>query len=147
MTTVDSTATLLEARTAPPADGTDLMMSTTGEAAPRDGKNLVLQIDLDRDSVKVHCQDTEHVGTHKQRCVLFSANKHCWLIFTPQSVFTEDYVELQEGETARAHVLDETKQAQTHFVVRAPKTAKAAKMGKMAKTAMDAKRPPVIVVP
>jgi hypothetical protein len=143
MTTVDSTATLPEAKTAPPADGTDLMSSPTGEAAPHDGENLVIHIDLGP-SAEFHCQDTEHVGTHNQRYVLFSANKHCWLLFTNKSVFGEEYVELQEGETARVYVSDNAKQAQTSCVIRVPKSAKVAKMGK---TVVDSKRPPVIVVP
>src|SRR5208283_3763226 len=98
MSTVDSVATLPAVKTAPPADGKDLGHLISGVPAPHEGKNLVIHIDVGTDPASIHCQATEHVGTHANRYVLFSANKHCWLIFETKKVFAVDYVELQEGE-------------------------------------------------
>jgi hypothetical protein len=147
MTTIDSTATLPEVKTAPPVNGIDLPTVVSGDPAPRhDGKNLFIEIDVRSNEAVFHCQDPEHVGTHKQRHVLFCANKHCWLIFTNPSVFTEPYLELMKGEDQAAHVLDETAKVETSYRIRvsAAKTAKAAKMMNAVTTP---KRPPVIVVP
>lgn len=146
MATVDSSATLLEAKTAPPVDGKDLPTILTYTAAPRhDGKNLFMQIDVRSGDAMLHCQEPEHVGTHKQRHVLFCANKHCWVIFTDKSVFIEEYLELAKGEEVPAHIADSTHDVRTDCLirVRAAKPARAAK--KMA--IPMALHGPVIVVP
>ena len=146
MTTVDSTATLPPVRTAPPVNGKDLTLETTGIPAPRyDGKNLLITLDVGSDNAVLHCQDPEHVGTHKQRHVLFCANEHCWLIFDNKLVFPDGYLELEKDENSPAHVSDDTRKAETRIVdVIVARTAKAAKI---VKTAPDAKHGPVIVVP
>ena len=144
MTTLESTATLPAVKTAPPADGKDLISLTSGVAAPRHGKDLVIHIDVGPDTASIHCLDTEHVGTHKQRCVFFSANKHCWVIFNTKTVFAVDYLELQEGESARAEVSDNTKQAQTRFAIRVSTIANVTQTGKAVPLGRNG---PVIVVP
>jgi hypothetical protein len=146
MATVDSTATLLEVKTAPPVDGRDLPTLLTKTPAPRhDGKNLFIQIDVRSDDAMLHCQEREHVGKHKPRHVLFSANEHCWVIFTDKSVFIEEYLELTKGEEVRAHIADSTHDVETDCVIRvsATRPAKAAK--KM--TVAVPSHGPVIVVP
>ena len=146
MTTVDSTATLPPVRTAPPFNGKDLTSVVNGAQAPRyDGKNLLITLDVGSDNAVLHCQDPEHVGTHKQRHVLFCANEHCWLIFENKSVFTEDYLELEKDENTPAYVSDDTQKAETRFVVRVS-AASAAKVAKIVNTPA-VKHGPVIVVP
>jgi len=147
MTTMESTATLPEAKTAPPINGIDLPTVVSGVPAPRhDGKNLFIEIDVRSDEAVFHCQDPEHVGTHKQRHVLFCANKHCWLIFTNPLVFTEPYLELMKGEDQAAQVSDKTTKVETSYRIRVD-PAEAAKVAKMMNAATTPKRPPVIVVP
>lgn len=142
-----ATATLPEVRTAPPVHGKDLPTIMTHKPAPRpDGQNLLIEIDVRLDQAVFDCQAPEHVGTHKQRFVLFRANKHCWLIFTNQSMFTEPYLELTKGDEIPAHVLDTTQKAETDCVIRVS-PAKAAKAAKMMKTMAAALHGPVIVVP
>jgi hypothetical protein len=147
MTTTDSTATLPDVRTAPPVNGKDLATVVTGDPATRyDGKNLLITIDVGPDIATFHCAEKEHAGTHKQRHVLFCANEHCWLIFSPKSVFTVAYLELAKGENVPAYVMDGTDQVSTSCSIRVvvPKTSKAAKM---MKAVPNAKQGPVIFVP
>ena len=147
MTTANAAATLPEVRTAPPANGKDLITDVTGTPAPRhDGKNLLIKIDVGPERGVVHCQEPEHVGTHKQRHVLFCANEDCWLIFTPTPVFTDDYLELKKDEKTPAYVSDNTQKAETRFVVRV-RAEQTAKVAMMVKTPPEAKHGPVIVVP
>jgi len=146
MPTLESTATLPEVKTAPPANGKDLKTVVTSEPAPRlDGQNLFIKIEVGPDEATFHCQDLEHVGTHSQRHVLFWANKHCWLIFTNRSVFNRDYLELLEGVNVAAQVSDQIRAAETGYNARV--TAKTAKAAKMMKAAVVPKHGPVIVVP
>jgi hypothetical protein len=146
MATIDSTATLPEVKTAPPVDGKNLPTVLTNTPAPRhDGKNLFIQIDVRSDDAMLHCQESEHVGTHKQRHVLFCANKHCWLIFTNKSVFTERYLELTKGEEVPAHVADDTHDVGTDCAIRVSPTKPAKAAKKMAIAAPF--HGPVIVVP
>ncbi len=147
MPTLDSTATLPEVKTVPPVNGKDLKTVLTGKAAPRyDGKNLLITIDVGADEAKFHCQDPEHVGTHKQRRVMFCADKDCWLKFTANSAFAEDYLELKKGKETPAHVSDEVGAARTDCVIRVS-AAKTAKAAKMMEAIVEPKRGPVIVVP
>jgi len=149
MTVVDSTATLSELRTAPPVHGKDLTTVFTDNPAPRpDGKNLLIKIEVGADQAQFDCLQQEHAGAHKQRHVLFEANKDCWLIFTNKSVFTEEYLELRKNEATPAWISDSTQGAQTDFIVRvqATKTAKQGKVVKM-KAAAVPQHGPVIVVP
>jgi hypothetical protein len=146
MPTLDSTATLPELKTAPPANGKDLKTVVTYEPAPRlDGENLFIKIEVGSDEATFHCQDQEHVGTHSQRHVLFWTNKHCWLIFSNKSVFNRDYLELPEGVNVAAQISDQLRAAETGYNIRV--TAKTAKTAKMMKAATAAKHGPVIVVP
>jgi len=147
MATVDSTATLPEVKIAPPADGKDLTTVVTNNPARKpDGKNLLIEIDVLSDQAVFECQDTEHVGTHKDRRVFFCANDHCWLIFIGNSAFKEDFLELQKGEQEPAHVADQTDKAETRYKIRVSAGHKAM-AEKMARTVQVPKRPPVIVVP
>jgi|SRR5271165_1522051 len=149
MTKVDSTVTLSEVRTAPPANGKDLITECVGPAAHRpDGKNLLIQIEVGSEIAKFHCIAPEHAGTHSQRHVLFEADKDCWVIFTNKSVFTEEYLELAKGESVPAWVSDDTQKGETDCVIRvkAEKTAKPGKVVKMETVAVP-KHGPVIVVP
>jgi len=146
MTIIDSTATLSEVKTAPPVNGKDLKTVITGDAAPRpDGKNLLIKIEVGSDEAKFHCLRQEHVGAHKQRHVLFQADKDCWLIFTNKAVFTEEYLELAKGESVPAWISDNTQGAETDCVIR----VKAAKTGKVVtmKAMPAVNHGPVIVVP
>jgi hypothetical protein len=146
MTPIGSTATLPEKKTAPPVNGKDLVTKVDNTPTTRpDGKNLLIEIDVGPEEAVFHCGDEEHVGTHKQRFVLFRPNKHCWLVFTNKSLFTEDYLELNEGEKTPAYVADSTRgETGCRIWVSAAKTAKVAKM---VNTAPDTKHGPVIVVP
>lgn len=145
MTTAGSTATLPEVRIPPPADGIDRETVVDDIAAPRhDGKNLLIKIDVGFDKAIVHSQTPEHVGTHKERHVLFCADKHCWLIFSKSEVFNAEYLELQPGVRTPAQVSNDPQERKTDYVVRveAPKTTNVAKMAKTAPM-----HGPVIVVP
>ena len=144
MTIVDSTATLSELKTAPPANGKDLITQCFPPAATRpDGKNLLIKIEVGSEIAKFHCIAPEHAGTHRQRHVLFEADKHCWVMFT-ESVFTEDFLELPKGESVPAWIA-EGKQGQTDCIIR----VKAAKTGKVVtmKAMPAVNHGPVIVVP
>jgi len=145
MTTVDSTVTLPEVRTAPPVNGKELIIEITNIPAPRpDGKNLLIEIDVGPDKAVVHCQDPERVGTDKQRKVFFRASDHCWVIFTNQSVFTEANLELTKGDKVPAHVSDPTHDVGTDYKIVTKKTTNVAKMEN---TVQNSRRGPVIVVP
>jgi len=146
MPTLDSTATLPEVRTAPPANGKDLKPVVANEAAPRhDGENLFIKIDVGPDEAMFHCKQQEQAGAHSRRHVLFWANKHCWLMFTNRSVFNRDYLELPEGTSVAAEISDQIRTAETGYIVRVSATA--AKAARMIQAATVVKHGPVIVVP
>lgn len=56
-------------------------------AAPREGKDLLLQIDVGDNAATVHCREEETVGNHENRKVIFLADRACTLMFDHQDVF------------------------------------------------------------
>lgn len=145
MTKVNSAATLSEVKTAPPVNGKDLITNCVGPAAQKpDGKNLLIKIEVGSDEAKFHCVQPEYTGAHKQRHVLFEADKHCWVMFTNETLFTEKFLELPKGETVPAWIAD-GKQGETDCVIRveAGKTGKVVTM----KAMPAVNHGPVIVVP
>jgi hypothetical protein len=118
-----------------------LTIITIGEAAPRpDGKNLLIKIEIDRDTARFHCQDPEHVGTHKPRKVTFLADKKCTLEFGQKSVFGKNSVQLTANKPATLEVADGVNRVGTDFRIPDPTTI-------VAKLAVGAMNAPKIVVP
>lgn len=64
----------------------------TNKDAPRDGKDLILRIDVGDKEARIHCKALEKVGDHEGRKVIFEANKACTLEFDHKAVFgTDEY--------------------------------------------------------
>ncbi len=68
---------------------TQYATDTTGKPAPTpDGKNLFLRIEVRNDKAIINCRDVEHAGKHRNRKVVFHADKSCNLHFSNPNVFT-----------------------------------------------------------
>jgi len=83
----DSTNTMTApshaATTVYPTDATKI-------AAPREGKDLFLQIEVGDTAAKVHCREEESAGDHENRKVIFRADRPCTLMFDHPDVFGKD---------------------------------------------------------
>ncbi len=62
----------------------------TGEDAPREGKDLILRIEVDDNEARIRCKALEKVGEHENRRVIFEADRDCTLEFDHKAVFGID---------------------------------------------------------
>jgi hypothetical protein len=70
----------------------------TNEDAPRDGKDLILRIDVGDKEALIHCKAWEKVGEHEGRRVIFDANKACTVEFDHKAVFGKDEYPLEANK-------------------------------------------------
>ena len=114
--------------------------------APRD-KNNEAMIDIRLDQVSRQatcaCLGIEHVGTHKQRKVGFTASDDCILHFTDKVVFGRESIDLFKGKSKWLPVDDSIINATTSYYVTTDKAVTA----DLSTTQPTIMVPPQIVVP
>jgi hypothetical protein len=99
----------------PIVDTLSLTTVITGKPAPTpDGKNILIKIDIGRDTATFNCQPVEHVGKHKNRHVTFQVDAACTLHFTNFAVFQANDWPLVKGKHDLP-VLDPTNGVETSY--------------------------------